>query len=73
MAAPEARRDVAALVCLGAQLASSCGSGFTLEPRAAEWHRPTMTALGLTDDDLIRATAELPSRVAELRAAVGGA
>lgn len=73
MAAPEAYRDLAALVCLGAHLASVCGSGFVLEPPGPEWNRPAMAALRLNDGDLNEVAAELPRKVAELRAAVCGA
>jgi HD-like signal output (HDOD) protein len=73
MAAPEAHRDLSALVCLGARLASICGCGFVLEPRGPHWNGAAVAALGVSEEDLARAAAELPARVAELRAAIGGA
>jgi HD-like signal output (HDOD) protein len=70
MAAPEAHRELAALVNLGANLALACGSTFTLEPAPVEPHGPAMTQLGLAEEQLNRVAAELPKRIAELRGAV---
>jgi HD-like signal output (HDOD) protein len=72
IAAPEAHRDLVALVCLGGQLACLGGAGFALEPQGLEWNQAAVTALGLTEKDLAEAVAELPERVAELRSAISG-
>jgi HD-like signal output (HDOD) protein len=70
MAAPQAHRELAALVNLSANLALACGNTFTLEPVPVEPHGPAMTQLGLGEEQLNRVAAELPKRIAELRGAV---
>lgn len=71
--APEAHRELTALINLGANLALACGATFVLEPAPMERNLPAMTLLGISAEDLDRATAELPERFDELRGAVLGA
>jgi HD-like signal output (HDOD) protein len=72
MAAPEAHRELTALINLGANLALACGNTFVLEPAPMERNLAAMTLLGISAEDLDRATMELPGRFDELRGAVLG-
>jgi HD-like signal output (HDOD) protein len=73
MAAPEAHRELTAVINLGANLALACGNTFMLEPAPMERNLPAMILLGISAEDLDRAIAELPERIDELRGAVFGA
>jgi HD-like signal output (HDOD) protein len=73
LAAPEAHRDLAALVHLGAHLALRGDNAFGLEAAVAGRNPLVMARLALTEADLDQAVAELPGRIADLRAAVFGA
>ncbi len=72
MAAPEAHRELASLINLGANLALACGNTFMLEAAPMERNVPAMTLLGISAEDLDRTTMELPGRFDELRGAVLG-
>jgi HD-like signal output (HDOD) protein len=73
LSAPEAQRDTAAFVNLGANLGLDCGHTFALEPASVGRHGPAMIRLGLNDAQLDAVAAELPGRVAQLSAALSDA
>ncbi len=66
MSAPEAHRDLASLVNLGANLGLAMGCTFSLEPLAEPPDRAAMARLGLSDRDLVTVAVDLPERVVEL-------
>jgi HD-like signal output (HDOD) protein len=70
MAAPEAHRELAALINLGASVALASGGTYSLEPAAVESHPPAMLLLGISAGDLDRVTAGLPERFGMLRGVV---
>ncbi len=70
MEAPEAHRELASLVNLGANLALACGSTFMLEPAAVECNALAMTQAGIGEVDLNGVAAALPEHLAELRRAL---
>jgi HD-like signal output (HDOD) protein len=70
LAAPEAHRELVALVNLGATLGLACGNTFELEPAPVERNLSAMTRLGLAEEDLNGVELELPQRLAELRRAL---
>lgn len=69
-AAPDAHRDLAALIDLSAAAARSAGFVFTLEPVPTEFNSSSMTRLGLNRDDLDGVAASLHERVAILTQAL---
>jgi HD-like signal output (HDOD) protein len=71
LAAPQQHRKLAALVNLGIQLSLACGNTHALEPLVPQRDAAVMALLGLGDEDLDRASAALPERLAQLREALG--
>ncbi len=70
MCAPQAQRDLACLVSLGAGLALACGNTYALEPAPAELSQQALTQLELDAEKLEIVAAALPARIAGLRSAV---
>ena len=70
MAAPQAHRELTALIHLGANLALSGGNTFMLELAPTARDLPAMNLLGISAEDLDRAASELPGRFDELRGAL---
>jgi HD-like signal output (HDOD) protein len=73
MAAPEAHRDLAALIHLGAHMALAAGFTFDLAPPGDPADPEAMTLLGLDADQIALQVAALPDRVAKLDEALSGA
>lgn len=70
MSAPDAHRDLVALVSLGATLAITCGHGFGLESGPAESQHEAMQLLGVTEEHLESIAADLSTRVEQLESAL---
>jgi HD-like signal output (HDOD) protein len=73
LAAPQAHRDLATLVHLGASLALAGGYTFALEPASMALDPAAIAQLGLEEDQIAAVAAALPERVAALDHALFGA
>lgn len=66
MDAPEAQRDLTALVNLGASVGLALGYTYALEPAPITHHLPAVLWLGLTDADLDAASSRVQARIVSL-------
>jgi HD-like signal output (HDOD) protein len=70
LSAPQAQRDLAALIHLGATLALESGHTFALEPAAVSRDPRAIDSLGLSTEQIDSVVAALPERLAEFRKAL---